>query len=114
MNSLEQSVKQALDERARHLDAATLSRLHVARNAALATRRQWWRNPLLQLAAGSAAAALALLMSFNTWIAGQAFQPPVESLELMEIIDLEADLDLVEELEFYDWLESRDENGADA
>ena len=104
---LQRELRQALDERLAGLDGATLSRLNRARQRALegagsgAVRRaRGW------LPAG-AVAGVALLLAVGTWMrSADGPSPAGLSPGELEIATLDADLELVEELEFYDWLES--------
>jgi hypothetical protein len=102
-----------LDESAEVLDAATLSRLNRARQAALAQRRavaSGW-----MVGAGFAGAALALLLAFGIRQrnASSPTQAPV-AVEQSEADALTSDdnLDLYENLDFYAWLDAeQDGNG---
>ena len=98
-----------LDESADDLDAATLSRLHRARLAAIETSRTRraavWAWPALFAAAASL--ALAVLI----WPAAQA---PLDSTPDsviaagdLELLAADADLALYEDLEFYAWLDTQ-------
>ncbi len=98
-----------LDESADDLDAATLSRLNRARQAAIEagrTRRaSVWAWPALFAAA--ATCALALLV----WPAAQA---PLDSTPDsviaagdLDLLAADADLALYEDLEFYAWLDTQ-------
>jgi hypothetical protein len=124
MNEFEKELKQALDDRAGELDAATLSRLHRARENALDTPVPWWRS--LQARAGAtvemggvlshhpapAAMILGILALITLLILIPLFTSSPgtgssETLELMEILILDADLELVEDMDFYHWLEEQ-------
>jgi len=105
--------RSALDESARSLDAATLSRLNQARHAALAQRRS--RPPRWLLPAGLASASVLLLAVF-TW---HGYRPDVGSAEfpLSAKSASSSDIDLVssddgpefyQDLEFYAWLDAQD------
>jgi hypothetical protein len=96
-----------LDASAENLDAATLSRLNRARQAALATRRKgpsrWaWGAAL----AGAAAAVFALAIGLHQrGVAPPAV--PAASLDAGDVDVLTSDddaLDLAENLDFYAWL----------
>ncbi|WP_456447187.1 DUF3619 family protein [Thiolapillus sp.] len=124
MDEFEKKLKQALDNKARGMDAATLSRLRRARETALDTPLPWWRS--IQAHAGvsidlggvlshhPAPAALALgvlvlvtlLMLFPMFTGSSGSTTP-DTLELLEIISLDTDLDLVQEMDFYRWLEEQ-------
>lgn len=99
--------RSALDNQVDRLDATTLSRLTQARHRALAAAAEgadarmprWWA-----LGATGAAAGAALLL----WqLAGQDPLPVDSVLAEFEVEELGEDLDLVEELEFYHWLEQQ-------
>lgn len=112
MSTLEQDqallddIKNTLDESVERLDAATRSRLTQARHKALAGRsgkaaRRRWLLPVSAFAS-TAAAVLAITLwthqpdSFDTELA----------LEDLEIIASNTDLEFLQDLEFYEWLES--------
>ena len=124
MNEFEKNLKQALDDKAGKLDAATLSRLRRARESALDTPVPWWRS--LSAHAGAVAdlggvlshrpapatAALSILALITALVFMYMFMASPgtggsETLELMEILTLDADLELVEEMDFYHWLEEQ-------
>lgn len=111
-----------LRDDAEALDAATLSRLNRARQRALAEfdrhqRRPAWLGGRLQPALAVAAVAL---LAVALWVgrepvavapAGQtaADTGPLASLDAAADLDLvlaDESLDLIGELEFYDWLDS--------
>jgi hypothetical protein len=106
-------IRGLLDDSLHDFDAATLSRLNRARQRALdqsAPAARWsWRRPALGLVLAS---ALMLLL-----VPRQSVPPPVappvaespaqvslDSLEMALLAEPD-DLDLVEQLEFYAWLE---------
>ena len=103
---LQQQTRTALDQRVDALDAATLSRLTRARHRAVAAaqarpRRHWlgWRI------AGATAAVAGI--SLTVLLMGDASSPlPDDGLMFSdaELIELDDDLELVAEPEFYDWL----------
>ncbi len=107
-------LRHALDRSVEGLDAATLSRLNRARQAALAaasTRRRGWRWSLrvggLALAAS---AALALVL------APGLLSPPTPPLPATSsdfaLLGEEIEPALLEELEFYAWLDSQQDDEA--
>lgn len=102
----------ALDARADGLDASTRSRLNRARQAALAaapTRRRI--GPWLAGAGVAAAAVLATVL----WLGQPAPVPlPGEVLSGLGIEVFEDDLELVEDLDFYEWLEQAETGQAEA
>jgi anti-sigma-K factor RskA len=120
-------VRARLDESARDLDAATLSRLNQARQAALAAARPrapWWRFAPWIVGA-TATAALALAVGLALTLPGSpesavvtvaasvdAAGPDVADLDAsgLEVADLDMlaapdDLALYEDMEFYAWLD---------
>lgn len=116
MNEIKERVSRALDEQADSIDGATLSRLRQARARALETPPLWqgWRLPLALSAAISLVAALVLLDAHQGQQLPEELLPVSRQLEVMEIINLEVDLELVEELDFYDWLEQQENAGEEA
>ncbi len=117
MKSFEDELKQALDQKADSLDSATLSRLHRARVLATETQKPWWQNPMAYIAVTASSAALVAYLLLTQ----PAMEPAIidaaissDPLEIMEIMELEVDLELVEELEFYHWLEQSLEQETDA
>ena len=96
--------KASFDETVEQLDAATLSKLNRARHAALAEMqqptRQWSR---WMPATGVAAAALVAVMIMQN-PAGIDEPLPVAVAD-MEILLGEDSIEMLEELEFYSWLD---------
>lgn len=108
-----QRAKALLDESAQSLDAATLSRLNRARQAALAPGKG--RAAAWLLPAGLAGACM-LLLAVAVWH-GQQQHPPVTTRVDAPIDtgtgDAEAladEDDLYEDLEFYAWLDAQDQD----
>jgi len=104
--------KALLDDSADNLDAATLSRLNHARQAALATRRKrpsrWaWSAAL----AGAAAAVFAMAIGLHQRVAPSG--APAASLQPadIDVLSSDDDLDLAENLDFYAWLEKQPAGG---
>jgi hypothetical protein len=96
-----------LDASADNLDAATLSRLNRARQAALAQRPGRWRP--WTLGAGLAGAAAAVL-AIGIGLHGRIDAPAAVPLDASDIDVLASDddtLDLSENLDFYAWLQSQ-------
>lgn len=114
-SALEERARRAFDDSVEALDAATLSRLNRARQTALAGDgvdrvASGWRP----VATAAAVAALAV----SLWL-GQMPDEPVaegetvvavaaEEAEDLEIVLQEEDLDMLAELEFYDWVDSEE------
>ena len=99
-------VKTVLDEGNAKLDARVRSRLTQARYAALAQagdRPGFWLRQWAPAAGVAAAAVLAVLM----WPgARQHEQPPDEALNDLEIVLDGENLDLFEDLDFYEWVDA--------
>lgn len=101
---LAQRAKDAFDRSVDGLDAARLSRLNRARHAALAeldsSRRQWvnWIP-----AAGVAAAVLLAVFVLRTPAEFDGVVPPTSDLE---ILLSEENIEMLEDLEFYSWLDT--------
>jgi len=101
-----------LDESAQSLDAATLSRLNRARQAALAQRRSrglrgWWL-PAAGLAT-SCALALAVLAWYPPGRPTQRVAPahaPVSDAE----IAADDGIEFYQDLEFYAWLDAQEQD----
>ncbi|MEL7185320.1 MAG: hypothetical protein AAFN50_02650 [Pseudomonadota bacterium] len=102
---LEQSAKRLFDESVDGLDAATLSRLNRGRQAALEAsgggRSRWllWA-PATGVAAAAVVAAVMLQVP-NTNVIDAA---PAD----LDIILAEESIEMLEELEFYAWLDTVD------
>ena len=104
-DALQKRAKQLFDDSVDGLDAATLSRLNKARHAAIeASSRRL--PPLLRWApvgglATAAAVALLLLLQSPAVI-----EPPADATIVdMEILLSEDNLEMLEDLEFYDWID---------
>lgn len=98
----------ALDESIDALDGETVARLASARRRALGFERRRSR-PALVAAGGLLAATLALAIGVSWWTRSSAELAAVESPEALEDLELLAaneELDLYENLEFYEWLEA--------
>jgi hypothetical protein len=102
-----------LDDSARDLDAATLSRLNRARQAALELRRPRRAHPWL-LPAGLAGAC-ALLLAVAVWQpryrAAPAQMPATAATA--DAGDDEASLEFYQDLEFYAWLDAQNQGDDD-
>ena len=104
---LQNQLKQALDERARDLDGATLSRLRQARATAMAqhaSRRSRWLQPAWLGAAGLAAVALVAVLMFPRLPSPGGLDGLDSTGEALEIATLDVDLEVIEDLDFYEWL----------
>ncbi|MGD2112479.1 MAG: DUF3619 family protein [Gammaproteobacteria bacterium] len=96
-----ETVRQGLEAQAAGLDELTLARLRAARRRAVAARKpagRHWRVP-----AFGAASAAAVLFAVLLWQSPSA--PPLAP-EDWELVVSGDDLDLIEEYEFYEWLDA--------
>ena len=89
------------------LDQAVLTRLRESRQAAVAQAgRRFWHLPRLPAwvtASGLATAAL-LVVAVSLWLGNGQRPLPGTSVDDMEVITAQEQLDLYEDLEFYRWL----------
>jgi len=97
--------RQALDHALEDLDAATISRLNRIRHTALAETRarrwHWW------IPASGLATACAVLVAVNLSPRAPGTPTQVESpLGDLELLASSENLEMLEELEFYAWLET--------
>ena len=109
---LERKAAAAFDASVHGLDADTRSRLNRRRQAALAELDRVGLRPWLQWAPAGGFAAAAALVVF----AWTARQPAVDVVAYPAATDFEIllntdDLEMLEELEFYSWMELDEENG---
>ncbi len=114
--------RSVLDESAQALDAATLSRLNRARQAALAQRAPRRRAAWVFLPAGLAGAC-ALLLAVGVWhgrraptaIPAQAALAASASGNAVNAGDLDMiasgdDMEMMQDLDFYAWLDVQDQD----
>jgi negative regulator of sigma E activity len=102
-------VKAMLDEGNAHLDARVRSRLTQARHAALAqadSRPSLWLRQWAPAAGIAAAAVLAVLV----WPSPPREQPQDEALNDLEIVLAGENLDMLENLDFYEWVDADAQN----
>ena len=105
---LADTAKQLFDESVESLDAATLSRLNKGRHEALAelshakSARQWLR---WMPATGVAAAALVTVMLMRGPSSVDLPPAPV-TVSDFEILMEDENLEMLEDLEFYSWIDS--------
>lgn len=108
-------LKGVLDEGAESLDDATLVRLQHARRQALRQGGQQRGRPITAgwiarwIPATGLAAAMAVLVATTLWMAIPQMDLP--SVEEIELLTSNENLELLDELEFYQWL---DEDGIHA
>ena len=114
----EARTKRVFDASVGEIDAATRSRLTQARYRALEelptsrAGRSVWRGPFAPVGAIAAAALVAFLVFRQP---EPAIEPALEVAAAadLEILLGEEDLELLEELEFYAWLEAQPEFASD-
>jgi hypothetical protein len=110
--ALERRAKALFDEGVDGLDARTRSRLTQARHAAVAAlaqqREPFMRRWLLPTAGLATAALVAVIVAFNLDPAANEPQLAAASLavEDMDILSGAENIELLEDMEFYAWLES--------
>lgn len=110
----EAQAKELFDDSVERLDAATLSQLNQRRQAALAEASsadssvQWGR--WLPAAGVTAAAVVAVVMMQGTPTDVDLHSDEATDFELLLSDD---NIDMIEELEFYDWLELAADESAD-
>lgn len=104
MNDFEKNVKTAFKQQTESLDSETLHRLRVAREIALSkqSRSNWLPTLNLKWLTGAGAGlALASVLTFMV-------MPNLMSssaVDEFEMLTAEGDMDLVAQLEFYQWLD---------
>lgn len=117
---LEQRAKRLFDASVESLDGPTRAKLTQARNRALerAQRPSFTDGLLLptRWIAGLSAATLAAVAVLAVWQNGRAPDRPVEAAALndLELLLATDEFEMLEELEFYAWLEEQGELPAPA
>lgn len=117
-DAFERALKDTFDDSVSRLDGATLSGLNRARQQALARGRRPART--FWTTAGALAAMLVLVLGL--WLAkrpGESTGPSVptameasgDQASDMEIVLSDENLDMVSNLEFYQWVGDKDANG---
>jgi len=106
---LAEAAKKAFDQSVDGLDAATLSRLNRGRQAALAETRQPVRQWLRWMPATGVAAAvlLALVVQHGPGAVGVIAAPAAD----LDILLGEESIEMLEDLEFYSWLDTQEFDG---
>jgi len=97
--------KSTLDHQADNLDAATLSRLNLARQAALQQTKRPAKNRQVWIPAGGLAVVVLLTSIFLFKAEEIAVSTGIDE---MEIIASNDGLDLYEQLDFYMWMVEED------
>lgn len=119
---LVERIRRRLDQQVGDFDDATLSRLETARRQALAAadrpRRSWWRTRgsggvfagdwLLPAGAFASVVATAVALSLMVADPGDGVAREVDDLELLTAGE---EIELYENLEFYLWLQDREQTG---
>ncbi|MEM1173821.1 MAG: hypothetical protein AAGA33_00845 [Pseudomonadota bacterium] len=108
---LSRKAKQLFDDSVDGLDAATLSRLNRGRQEALASAGR--RGSLIRWAPAGGLATAAIVAVVLVQSPTVVDTPPGSTAADFEILLGEDSLDMLEDLEFYDWLDSADA-GSDA
>ncbi len=109
----EQHTRKLFDGQVASLDARTLSRLNRARQVALdVARKDRIVLPRWLMPAGSVAAlALVAVVTFQYVHVAPPIDsngPGVSAMEDMEIIASNEELDLLQDVDFYDWVDTAD------
>ena len=100
------NAKDALEQQANALDSETLQSLRHAREAALLKyTKSGWLNSLSWKWLTGAGAGLAVVSILTFMIVPQLNNNTLSPLDDLELLTAEVDLDLVNQLEFYQWLD---------
>lgn len=107
---LVEEIRSSLDASCHSLDAATLSRLNRARQEALASGRKRAFHPQRWLV-GAGGAVFASLMAalLLSWGPDGQQAVPATNVAAYEMLLSDGELELYQNLEFYQWLEAMDE-----
>jgi len=105
-NDFEQQARQAYQQRIASLDSETLHQLRKAREQALAKSHKfrWKSSPGKWLSGAGAGIVLAGMLSFLV-VPELMTNDSITPLEDIELLSAEADLDLITDFEFYEWLD---------
>jgi hypothetical protein len=107
-DTFDRQVKATFDESVDKLDAATLSRLNRGRQEALAElQRPGYRWSQWMPATGVAAAVLVAVILLQSPTGVDDF-PDAANVTDMEILLGEDSIEMLEELEFYSWIDTAD------
>ena len=111
-DALEKQLKAVFDESVESLDGATLSKLNRSRHAALAElnrpRRQW--SSRWMPATGVAAAVLTAVLLLQSPTVIDDIAEPTAATD-MEILLGEDSIEMLEDLEFYSWIDMAESDG---
>ena len=108
-DQLTKRAKRAFDQSVDELDAATLSRLNRSRHAALAEASRPGLKWMRWVPVTGVAAAVLLLM-FTIRGPGE-LDPIVAPATDLEILLSEENIEMLEDLEFYSWLDTQELDG---
>ena len=111
-SAVERKTKALFDDSVAHTDAATQSRLNRARQRAMAeldTGRRWSGTWLPAGVAAAAAAVLVTIMLGRMPDGGPDLESSVATDTDLQMLLTTDDLELIEELEFYAWLDEQPE-----
>ena len=104
-NEFVEQVKQQLDQQADQLDELTAAKLKAARLRALEAAS---RPRKLWVPAFGTATAAAVMLAVLLWQSPSELPGPFEELD---IIASGEDLELIEDMDFYDWLDATQATG---
>lgn len=102
-----EKARQALLVSEGRLDTATLARLREARAKAVEAageRSRWLFRIPNWMRAGAFATAAAAVIVFAVWVDPPKQELPVKSLDEFEIVLYADNLDIYEDVDFYEWL----------
>jgi hypothetical protein len=105
---LEQRSKSLLEQSANELDASTRSKLTQARHAALEELSRSRRNPAWRWAPVAAMVAVAAILVTIPARDGSRPESPALLLEDFDLVADAENLELMQEVEFYAWLDESD------
>jgi hypothetical protein len=100
-----EKVQQALDDSADHIDELTLSRIRAARANAVSAADKQRMPDLGWIPAGSLATVLIAVLAVYLFSQEQGDIPSAINVNDMEMLSSVESLELLDDLEFYQWLE---------
>jgi len=110
-DTLQAGVRRVLDASVAGLDAASRSRLTQARHRALEARGRQRSPWAAGLALGGVAASVGVLVIAYALWQGQVPAQSYEALADLEVLTAGDQIELYEDLEFYEWLDSNAQTG---